>query len=309
MEAAGLFHPTAVVDDLREAGRAHQRLFGVESAEVPYAGASFQRYATFAQVADVPVEVTEPNRAYASLKRQFLRLVGPHWSTCVLYVDDMDECIRHLREGLGLRLTDPDGSPVDEPAPATQPVRAVYTDPAQTGIDFGLLSVDPDFAATDRWWTLMDPRRSGGWAPAEPPARSVGAVRHSQHVLVTDDARPAVDFLVGALDGRVFAEEANTTLGTKSTFVSVGRDRTTFEVAIPQEDGPARHDLQRNGPIYHTLTFQVADLDRAIRHLEQIEVRVEVTGPGMVVTDPADCAGLRYGFVSELPSADPRSAE
>jgi hypothetical protein len=55
------------------------------------------------------------------------------------------------------------------------------------------------------------------------------------------------------------------------------------------------------------VTFKVKDLDRAVDHLAGVGVGLETRSDDLVVTDPGDCHGLRFGFTSSLIPGDSRT--
>jgi hypothetical protein len=125
-----------------------------------------------------------------------------------------------------------------------------------------------------------------------------------------DEETTCLNFLVGICGATVFAKADNRVLGTRSTFVAIGdRFPCTVEVAVSITDGPPRDDLYRNGNIYHhSVTFKVADLDHARAHLRAVGIGLETDHRTMIVTDPADTNGLRFGFTTSLADGYPRAA-
>jgi hypothetical protein len=124
-----------------------------------------------------------------------------------------------------------------------------------------------------------------------------------------DEETTCLNFLVGMCGATVFAKADNRVLGIRSIFVAIGdRFPYTVEVAVPITDGPPRDDLYRNGNIYHSVTFKVADLDHARAHLRAFGIGLETDHRTMIVTDPADTNGLRFGFTASLVDGDPRAA-
>ncbi|GII63874.1 hypothetical protein Skr01_39590 [Sphaerisporangium krabiense] len=300
------FHATSVVRDMRPIAEFHRRVFGVETTTIPYA---MNRYAHFAFIGDVPIEATSPNLAFATAKRTFLQLAGNHWSPAVFWTDDLQDGLHGFDVRHGYRFTHLfDGRPV-EGVPDNRPEHAiqVYSNPFQTGVDWGLYEMDPEKADTQRTYQNVDPfELVGSYTPAAPRDDVVSVERHAQHAVVTDDPAKTLRFLVDGLGATVFSESENKELGTRSTFLTLGVRPFTVEVAEPIGPGGAARDLERNGSIYHRLDFKVHDLDAAVRHLERENIGLEARGDGFVVLDPKDTNGLRYGLFAELESGDPR---
>ncbi|MEV7005153.1 VOC family protein [Streptosporangium sp. NPDC051022] len=301
-----LFHTTSVVRDMKPVADFHRRVFGTETITIPYA---MNRYAHFTFIGDVPVEATSPNVAFATAKRTFLQLAGNHWSPAVFWVDDLPDAIHACDVRHGYRFTHLfDGRPV-EGSPADRPEHAiqVYSNPFETGVDWGLYEMDQDHVNTQRTRQNADPfEYAGSYTPAPPRDDIVSVERHAQHAVVTDDPAKTLRFLVDALGGTVFAESENKVLGTRSTFLTLGDRPCTVEVAEPVGPGGAARDLERNGSIYHRLDFKVHDLDAAVRHLERENIGLEAKGDDFVVLDPKDTNGLRYGLFADLQAGDPR---
>ena len=57
---------------------------------------------------------------------------------------------------------------------------------------------------------------------------------------------------------------------------------------------------------YHSLTFQVADLDRAAEHLKSQGVGIRSRTEDTLVTDPETSIGVPWGFTTSLVPGDPR---
>ncbi|MDF5752856.1 VOC family protein [Spongiactinospora sp. TRM90649] len=307
-QVRSFFHATSVVYDMGLIADLHKRVFGVETTTIPYMSA---RFAHFTFIGDVPIEATSPNLAYATPKRMFLQLAGNHWSPAVFWIDDALD-FTHLT-GLrhGYRYTHlMDGKPV-EGVPENRPEHAIhlYSNPFQTGVDWGMYEMDENSPNTKATYRNVDPfEEAGSYTP--PPARDdvVSVVRHAQHSVVTDDPAKTLRFLVDALGGEVFAETENKTLNTRSTFLTLGKVRPfTVEVAEPYGPGGPAQDLEKNGSIYHRLDFKVHDLDAAVRHLERENIGLEAKGDDFVVLNPKDTHGLRYGLFADLQPGDPRN--
>lgn len=300
---AGLFHVTNVVRDLKGMRDFHSRLFGVETVTSPYA---LGRYATLCLVGDVLIDSTCPAHDVYSPRRVFAELVGDHWSPVALWIEDMQDCIFQLHEMRRLTLTAySDGMPIVGSPVGVGGMSIAFTAADETGVQWGLYEADIEVTRSDLFQRL-DPRASESWRPAPPAEHSVGQQVHSHHTIVVDDNGPTVAFLVDILGGEIFFEGENVALGAKSTYVSIGTRPITVEIAVPYSDGPAQRDQARNGNIYHALNFKVDDLDRAVKHLGGIGVGIETRTEELVITDPKDCHGLRYGFTAALPPLDPR---
>jgi hypothetical protein len=293
-----MFHLTTVVDDLAGQSEFFKRVFGVDT----WGKAFFaSRYARFAMVGDVVFDNMSPDHSYGSVFRTFRLLVGEHFTFPCFHVSDMQDLVYKMRTKGG-RLTGILGEPITGSPSLTSKGAISLTHPWETGVEFELFEFESDAAGLE-----SDPRLDPAWVLAPPPADSVGAEYSSHHTLVVDEPSATVDFLVGMCGGTVFREAENGALGCRSTYIALGgRFPFTVEVAVPTADGPAREDLLRNGNIYHCVTFKVGSLERAVEHLARVGVRVETRCEDLVVTDPRDCHGLRFGFTPALVPGDPR---
>ncbi len=306
-QVRSFFHATSVVADMTVVADLHRRLFGVESTTLGYV---MHRWATMAIIGDVSVEATCPNLDYASPKRMFLQLAGNHWSPAVFWVDDVVDGMYHGRTAHGYGYTHQWGGGPVEGIPEGRPEHAVqvYSNPFQTGIDWGLFEMDASMPVTQMIYEQVSPfELTGTYTPLPPRDDVVSVERHAQHCVVTDEPEKTLRFLVDALGGTVFDETHHAPTNARSTFVSLGVQRPfTVEVAVPTGPGAAATDLARNGSIYHRLDFKVHDFDAALRHVEREGIALETKGDDFVVLDPRDTHGLRYGLFAELHAHDPR---
>lgn len=313
--AVGLFHVTSIVDDLTALADLHRRVFGVPTATLGYFGG---RYATYCLIGDVAHDNMCPDQEQATALRQFRLSSGEHWFPPGLLVDDMQDLVYQMRHRRGMRIGSIFGEPVlgtpssvSAPGAAGPPDSLIgFAHPWEAGLEWELVELDPvaGGAIVAQW---PHPQLVDGFTWPEAPSDSVGVVRHSHHTVVAEDPAPTVGFLVDVLGGRVFGEGEDASSGTRVTHVALAEDAAspvTIEVAVPVDDGPARRDLDRMGTTYHRLTYEVADLDAAVAHLEREGVRLETRTDDLAVTDPRDCHGLRYGFVPALRPGDPRGA-
>lgn len=314
--AVGLFHVTSIVDDLTALADQHAAVFGVQTQTLGYFGG---RYATYCLIGDVAHDNMCPDQEFATALRQFRLSSGEHWFPPGLLVADMQDLVYQLRSRRGLRIGSIHGEPVlgtpgsvGAPGAAGPPDALIgFAHPWQAGLEWELVELDPDAggAIVAQW---PHPQLLPGFAWPEPPRDSVRARRHARHVVVTDDPTPAITFLCDVLGGRVFAEQDDPVLGTRSTYLTLAEHAAspvTVELAVPVADGPARRDLARMGATtYHCLTLEVEDLEHAVAHLRARGIALETESDDLVVTDPAGFHGLRYGFVRGLHPDDPRAA-
>jgi hypothetical protein len=79
------------------------------------------------------------------------------------------------------------------------------------------------------------------------------------------------------------------------------------ELAVPLEaDTLAGRDLSKNGEIMHSVAFQVADIDKAERHLTSKGVRIAGRDDTTLLTDPETTFGAPFRFTTASVAGDPR---
>jgi hypothetical protein len=298
---SGMFHLTTIVDDLEECADVFERVFDVPSWHMDFTA---ERHARFTMVGDVLFDNMAPEHAYGSRFRLFRLLVGQHFTFPCFYSVDIRDFI-HMARRRGHRITSLFGDPIlGAPLRSDVGSAIVMTHPWDTGIEFEIYQWgSPEVAKR------ADVRFDPDWQLEPPSPNSVGAEHAAHHTLVVDDETLCLNFLVDQCGATMIGRADNEALGTRSTYVLVGdRFPCVVEVAVPVAEGPAKRDQARNGNIYHCVTFKVADLDQARAHLSKVGVGLETDHPTMIVTDPADTVGLRFGFVQELVDGHPRKA-
>jgi catechol 2,3-dioxygenase-like lactoylglutathione lyase family enzyme len=301
-----LFHPTAMVADLREAAAFYRAVFGVTSLTIPYTAAS-RAYRSLTVVGDVCIENISPEQTHLSPFRMYTDLVGNHWYFPCFYVEDMQDALYHLHHRHRIRLTESGtGNPVIGVPPGGSGRSLLFTHPGDTGIMWEFYEADQE------WFTnspLADPRKRPGWSLAPPgPADPLGLGVLSHLTVVARDPGAARRFLVDVCGGRVFAEGQDGELGTRSTWVVLGAEATVVELAVPVQPGPRSRDLEKVGNTAHSLTFIVRDLERAGAYLRSKGLAFETESEDLIVTDPATSIGLRFGFTEAFHRGDPRAA-
>jgi catechol 2,3-dioxygenase-like lactoylglutathione lyase family enzyme len=209
--------------------------------------------------------------------RRFLERNGAHLHSLALYVDDPVDMMEHLGS-LGFRLTGARGGDPESPSDE------IWTQPRETPVVLEL------FQPNER---MNDPRHEAAWSSSYWRDEHPLAIRDAVYTVVTDDLAGATKFFVDAMHGTVTAAEADTPYATRSTFVALG-DNVTIEVAKPSDPASrAGRDLAARTS-FHAVTFQVADLARAVAHLEAKGIRSEPVADGHVVLDPADTLEVQF---------------
>ncbi|MGD9696770.1 MAG: glyoxalase/bleomycin resistance/dioxygenase family protein [Thermoleophilia bacterium] len=322
-----LFHPTNVVRDRAEMARFLKRVFNANGRNQGELLAEFDLdasyppdYSLYTWIAEVWIDSIQPE-LYV-LEGQPLpegaldqRLVEFGW-----YIDGIDELQKALTTH-GIRSVDQNNRPVppdEAPASAGAPdIKLMWTDPATTGLSYELIEWprerDAEFAR------LADARFDPSWTlppiSAEDP---LGIERCSHHTILTRDVPRALNLVVDVLGGSVVRTADNPLLGTRSTYVWL-KD-ALLEYAEPVETGsPAATELDGTTTPsllgmpqedrYHLIAWKVRDLDAVAAHLAAQGVGVEGRDDHTIVTDPADCLGVRWGFTDSLVTGDPRRGD
>ena len=299
-----LFHPTAMVGDLQEAAAFYLKVFGVPSLTIPYTAAS-RAYRSLTIVGDVCIENISPEQSHLSQFRMYTDIVGNHWYFPCFYIADMQDALYRLHHRHRIRLTESGtGNPVVGVTPGGSGRSLVFTHPGDTGIMWEFYEADQEWFLNS---PLADPRKRAGWTLRPPGADDPLALGVLSHLtVVVRDTRAALHFLVDVCGGRVFAESVDEAQGSRSTWVSLGDEPVTVELALALRDGPRQRDLDRVGNTAHSLTFTVRDLDRARRHLVSKGLAFELSTERLLVSDPRTSLGLRFGFCQGFPDGDPR---
>jgi catechol 2,3-dioxygenase-like lactoylglutathione lyase family enzyme len=227
-------------------------------------------------IGDTVLMPMSPPENEAASTRRFLTRNGEHLHSLALYVDDPVDAIDHLR-GMGYRLTGSSG-------PLEDPSDEIWTQPRETPVVLEL------FQARE---SMNDPRHEADWSPTYWRDEHPLAIRDACYTIVTDDLAGATKFFVDAMHGTVAVAEVDTPYATRSTFLALG-DNVMIELAEPS--GPAsgaERDLTARTS-FHAVTFQVADLARAVAHVEAKDIATDRVADGHVALDPSDTLGVQF---------------
>jgi len=95
-------------------------------------------------------------------------------------------------------------------------------------------------------------------------------------------------------------------IGAAASYVHLAD--TVLQVAVPDQGTAAYADwtTTARGDTYHSLTFRVADLDRAAGHLKSQGVGIRARTEDTLVTDPATSINVPWGFTTARVPGDPR---
>lgn len=303
-----LYHPSHHVPDLGEAERWFQRVFGRRSTSL----ASMSRdrpprpgyptdYSTFTRISDVLFDTIDPKRYVLLGIQRYPTVEQPHLSGFGWYLQGTAEVYRGLRR-YGFQVI----SQLDELAGGDEPPTAAgsamplyFSLPEDAGLRYEFFPEIP---------FPLDPRTAPGWSV--PPASDDDPLRIeccSHHTVLTAQIERALRLVVDILGGKVVHEGRDSLRGTTGAYVQLAD--SIFEYAVPDPGTSAHVDWARNDPndTYHAITWKVADLESAQRHLEMQGVRIQMRSADTIVTDPVTSLGIPWGFTTRLTPGDPRS--
>jgi catechol 2,3-dioxygenase-like lactoylglutathione lyase family enzyme len=302
-------HPGHFVPDLAEAEEFFQRVFGRRSLSidevldrVAYVNPDFPRtYSIYTSIADVFFDSIDPKRLlFAGRNFSDVRHDVPHLETMGWYVEGHTEAYRALKSH-GFTITSSIGEVQDRALP-TGP-----NDPAP------FFTVRQDAGMIYDFYPAMvfpcDPRTEPGWVlPPVSDDDPLGIVRCSHHTFLSAQPERATRILVDILGGEIFHAGQSELLGVNGTYIRFGD--SNLEFATPQEGTAAYEDWAVDAPndTYHSITWTVADLERAENHLEAQGVRIAERATDGFITDPATSLGIPWGFTGSVLPGDPRGA-
>lgn len=302
-------HPSLHVPDLSEVEAWFKRVFARDS--IPFArilGGQPVRsdwpldYCVFTPIGDVLVDSIDPRRYVVDGVQQYPTVAEPHLKDFGYYVAGLVDAYREIRaRGFRVMNTLFEVQEGDEPSGPNWPA-PFYTLREEAGLRYHFHSATHMLPG--------DPRSAPRWALApvsdEDP---LGIERCSHHTVLTTNPERACRLWVDALGGEVVHEGRDEMRATTSTCVHVGG--STLEYAVPDPGSPAHAEWAKTAPNdrYYAMTWRVADLERAERHLRAQGVGTEVRGKHAIVTEPATSLGVPWGFTDRLLEGDPRGRQ
>jgi hypothetical protein len=308
--ATMMYHPSHHVPDLDEAERFFERVFARTSTGL----ASLARgatprpgypndYSTFTPISDVLFDTIDPTRYVLLGVQRYETVARPHLKSFGWYFEGIAEVYRALtRQGIRVmsqldEIADAD----DPPAAAGSPMPLYFSLPEDAGLRYEFFPAIP-FA--------LDPRLVPGWTvPPVSDQDPLGIERCSHHTVLTSRPERALHLIVDVLGGDIIHEGRDEVRGTTGTYVSLAG--SILEYAVPDVGTAAHADWSGDAPndTYHAITWKVADLERAERHLRARGVRTQMRSANTIVTDPSTSLGVPWGFTTRLIPGDPRSHE
>jgi catechol 2,3-dioxygenase-like lactoylglutathione lyase family enzyme len=300
-----IFHPTARVPDLAEAEAFFATVFGRPSKSLttilPSTPNYPTEYSTFTVIRDVLFDSIDPKLHLVAGVQRYPSVQVPQLSGIGWYVDGIEELYAALRRN-GIRSMNMRNEIVDGDEPPQSPSGGVVTFfvvSEDAGLQYQFMREGIPFS--------LDPRIEAGWSLSPVEADDpLGIERCSHHTILTSRPERALRFAVDVLGGSIVQQERNEVLGATSTFVALAD--ALLEYAVPDAGTPAHAELAARAPndAYHSITWKVADLDRAERHLTSQGVRIRTRSGGTITTDPETSLGISWGFTTSLQPNDPR---
>jgi catechol 2,3-dioxygenase-like lactoylglutathione lyase family enzyme len=302
-----MYHPSFHAPDLDEVEAWFARVFGAKSTNIyetfkgRETGSYPTSYSTFTPMADVLMDTIAPTRYVLNGVQQYASVDKPHLKTIGWFAENSGEVYRSLRAA-GIAMVDQYGKPAEgEDAPRSAGGGAMplyFTVPESAGLRHEVL---PDFPFG------LDHRNAPGWTAAGAPEGPLGLQRCAFHTLLTGNPQRALHTLVDALGGKVIHEGRDEVIGAAASYVHLAD--TVLQVAVPDQGTAAYADWTTTAPddTYHSLTFKVADLDRAAGHLRSQGVGILIRTADTLVTDPDSSINVPWGFTTSQVPGDPRA--
>jgi hypothetical protein len=321
-----MFHPTIIVRDRAEFAQWLERAFRREGLfqKAYMVGMGYNDdypfdYSYYMWVSDVWIDVIQLDRFHGEGKApQFVSSTG-HLAEFGWYTRAPDAAYQAVRRA-GIRVYDQRMQEVTAAAlPAgtsnvSPDVALTWLDARDTGLSVEIASM-PEQAEILSSEKLF-PRFAPDWRlPPLSADDPLQILRTSHHSVITKNLERSMRATL-ALGGQTFHKEENSARSIRSTFVYLAD--TVIEYIEPRApDHPLlrlwddrRYSLlgQAQEDIYHSITFQTADLARAADHFASEDIRITNLDDATFHTNPDDCLGVPWGFSSKAIEGDPRDA-
>lgn len=271
-----------VTDDLASSRRLYGEVLGGESYYEGYSPFE-KRDASIFALGHATIEPMAPSDEPGALEMpvgRFLQRFGPRWHSIAVNATGIRALADRLLDA-GIRVVGPGGTPVAD-LPDDGPM-SIYTHPKDSHVlvelvDFGgpmmptSPRLRPDFDAAER-------------ASAHP----AGIVGLSHVTVVVHDLDAALPVFTDVLGCPVLDRDggaARVRLGTE----------TVVELLQPSDGEPA-DALAADGEGVYSVSLWSTDLDRAARHLADVDVPCERRSPDALALDRSACSGARIVLV------------
>jgi catechol 2,3-dioxygenase-like lactoylglutathione lyase family enzyme len=285
-----LYHPTIHVPSLDAAEDFYSRVFGRPSTnfsaimpEPPAPGHSVG-YSTFTAISDVLIDNLAPSLYRTGGVQRYPDVDFPQLKATGWHVEGVAELYKELR-AQGFRLVDSRDSILEAehwpggPSP-------FYSHPDDAGLRYAFFELFP---------FPLDPRSKQGWTIPKADDDDPLAIEYaSHHTILTSRPERALALIVDVLGGEVVHTGRDDLRGVEGPYVRLADAIFHFATG----DGPLDS--------YHSITWKVADLERAARHLESEGVRIAHRSDRALVTDPATSLGVPWGFTADSVPGDVR---
>ena len=305
---ARMYHPSHHVPDLGAAAAWFERVFGrpstplsAMSSGTPSPDAYPTDYSTFTPIRDVLFDTIDPKRYVLRGVQRYESVDEPHLRGFGWYVDGVADLYRALQHH-GIRVVGQLDERAEGDAPPTaagSPMPLFFTVPEDTGLRYEFLPPIP---------FPLDPRIAPDWElPEVSDDDPLRIERCSHHTVLTDRPERARRLVVDVLGGTIVHEGRDEVVGATSTYVQLAD--SILEYALPDSGTAAHVDWTTSAPddTYHSITWQVADLDQVERHLKEQDVQIRTRTDDTLITEPATSLGIPWGFTTTLTPGDLRT--
>jgi hypothetical protein len=302
-----MYHPSHHAPDLGEVEDWFERVLGAASRNIREQWGSSPPpgyptdYSTFTPIADVLFDTIAPSLYVLNGVQQYASVDKPHLKTIGWFAEGAEEVYRSLRRA-GVGMVDQFGQAAegdDPPRSAGSGAMPIFfTTPEAAGLRHEFL---PEFPFR------LDHRAAPDWKLSPPaPDDPVGIERSAYHTLLTGNPQRALHTLVDALGGTLIHADRDAAVGAAASYVFLGD--SLLQIAVPDHGTAAYADWTTTAPddTYHSITWQVADLDAAAGHLKSRGVSIRSRTADTLVTDPETSIGVPWGFTTRRVPGDPR---
>ena len=156
----------------------------------------------------------------------------------------------------------------DPPTAAGSPMPLFFSVPEDAGLRYEFFPAIP---------FPLDPRIAPGWTvPPVTDDDPLGIERCSHHTVLTGRPERALRLVVDVLGGDIVHEGRDEIRGTTSTYVTWPVPFSSTPCPTPALGPTPTGPRTIPNDTYHAITWKVADLERAERHLEAQGVRIQV---------------------------------
>ena len=273
------FHLIHVVDDIASANERFGVLFGEARFNENWSDLD-RRWASFMMLGDTMVELIQPSDApedrHQALTKFYSRF-GQHLHSLSWYVD-VEDMPALFEAFLGRECASSNPAVVRFPTAPRIPGQTIFTHPKDTAgqMEFVGVQIGP---------LPFDPRSSVAWTPTPPGVSPLTILGVSHFTMGAIDPLKLKELYERVHVGTDASRRSQQRLPPRRN--SVGRRAGGAGVARLTPAAPRC----ANGQLPHAVTFRVADLEAAERHVATVGVRVLERAGEAVVLTPDDMFG------------------